>query len=259
MDSVAGALLPAQPTNAVPLAELLAYTQALGLERWLRRPKRGLSTLVLSLLWLVLAWHGSGRPSQLAHLEEPLLALLLGVDGLPTAETLRRSLASFPTQAVRRAVEAAYQAELARRPARIWAALDSHQLPYWGRGQRERLEKGWSGAYGRCLRGYRLYLAVDTATGQIITFVLLRGGARDHRLTTVLARHLRASACAPGTAACSCSRSAPGLPPTAAAPGSTSPTSRGWGQGASRRCTASAGGLSRRSMNWSTATIWTIW
>jgi hypothetical protein len=41
------------------------------------------------------------------------------------------------------------------------------------------------------LRGYRLYLAVDTNTGQIITFALLRGDARDHRLTAVLARHLR--------------------------------------------------------------------
>ena len=126
MTSVACALLPAQPTHAVPLAELLAYTQALGLERWLRRPKRGLSTLVLSLLWLVLAWHGSGRPYQLARVEEPLLALLLGVEGVPTAETLRRSLAHFPTQAVRRAVEAAYGAELGRRPGRLWAALDSH-------------------------------------------------------------------------------------------------------------------------------------
>jgi hypothetical protein len=191
MDSVACALLSLQPTNAVPLAELLAYTQTLGLERWLQRPKRGLSTLVLSLVWLALAWHGSGRPYQLAHLDEPLLAVLLGLSGLPTGETLRRSLAHFPTQAVRRAVEAAYLAELARRPERIWAALDSHQLPYWGRGQPERLRKGWSGAYGRCLRGYRLFLAVDTATGQIITFVLLRGDARDHRLTAVLARHVR--------------------------------------------------------------------
>jgi hypothetical protein len=191
MDSVACALLTAQPTHAVPLAELLAYTQTLGLERWLRRPKRGLSTLVLSLVWLVLAWQGSGRPYRLAHLEEPLLAALLGLPGLPTGETLRRSLVYFPTQAVRRAVEAAYVAELGRRPERIWAALDSHHLPYWGRGQRERVRKGWSGAYGRCLRGYRLFLAVDTATGQIITFALLRGDARDHRLTAVLARHVR--------------------------------------------------------------------
>jgi Transposase DDE domain len=191
MASVACALRPLHPTNAAPLAELLAYTQTLGLERWLRRPKRGLSTLVLSLVWLALAWQGSGRPYQLNHLDEPLLAVLLGLPSLPTGEALRRSLAHFPTQAVRRAVEAAYLAELTRRPARIWAAVDSHQLPYWGRGQRERLEKGWSGAYGRCLRGYRLFLAVDTATGQIMTFVLLRGGARDHRLTAVLARHLR--------------------------------------------------------------------
>jgi hypothetical protein len=107
MTSVARAHPPLQPTNAVPLAGLFAYTQALGLERWLHRPKRGLSTLVLSLVWLALAWHGSGRPYHLSHLDEPLLATLLGRPGLPTAETLRRSLAQFPTQAVRRAVEAA--------------------------------------------------------------------------------------------------------------------------------------------------------
>jgi hypothetical protein len=191
MASVRRELSSVQPTHLAPLAELLAYTQTLGLERWLQRPKRGLSTLVFSLLWLILAWHGQGRPSHLAQFDEPLLTALLGLSRLPTAETLRRSLAQFPTQAVRRAVEAAYQAELARRPVRIWAALDSHQLPYWGRGQRARLQKGWAGAYGRRLRGYRLYLATDTTTGQIITFVLLRGGARDHRLTAVLARRLR--------------------------------------------------------------------
>jgi hypothetical protein len=41
------------------------------------------------------------------------------------------------------------------------------------------------------LRGYRLYLAVDTATGQVITYVLLRGDARDHQVTAVLARRVR--------------------------------------------------------------------
>ena len=41
------------------------------------------------------------------------------------------------------------------------------------------------------MRGYRLYLAVDTTTGPISTFVLLRGDARDHRRTAVLARHLQ--------------------------------------------------------------------
>lgn len=191
MASIGRAVPTPRPTNAVPLARLFAYTQALGLEHQLRRPKRGVSTLVLSLVWLALAWHGSGRPYHLSHLDEPLLAPLLGLPGLPTAETLRRSLAQFPTQAVRRAVEGAYLAELPHRPGRIWVALDSHQLPYWGRRQRARLHKGWSGAYGRCLRGYRLFLAVDTATGQVLTFVLLRGDARDHRLTAVLARHVR--------------------------------------------------------------------
>ena len=146
---------------------------------------------MLSLVWLTLAWRGSGRPHHIGLLQEPLLAALLGVDRLPTAQTLHRALAYFSAHDVRAAVEAAYRAELPRRAGRIWAALDSHQLPYWGRGQRERLRKGWSGDHGRCLRGYRLYLAVDTDTGQIITFVLLRGDARDHRLTAVLARHLR--------------------------------------------------------------------
>ena len=53
----------AQPTNLAPLTQLFAYTQALGSERWLARPKRGASTLVLSLLWLTLAWCSSERPT----------------------------------------------------------------------------------------------------------------------------------------------------------------------------------------------------
>ena len=55
-----------QPTNLALLPQLFAYTQSLGLERWLARPKRGVSTLVLSLLWLTLAWCGSGRPYHLS-------------------------------------------------------------------------------------------------------------------------------------------------------------------------------------------------
>ena len=181
-----------QPTNLAPLTQLFAYTQTLGLERWLARPKRGVSTLVLSLLWLTLAWRSSGRPYHLSLLQEPLLAALLGIERLPSAETLRRSLAYFPAQALRHAVEGAYWAELPRRAGRVWAALDAHQLPYWGRGQTARLGKGWSGSHSRALRGYRLYLAVDTHTGQIITFVLLRGNTRDHQVTAVLARRVRA-------------------------------------------------------------------
>jgi hypothetical protein len=146
---------------------------------------------VLSLLWLTLAWRGSGRPYHLSLLREPWLAALLGVPRLPTAETLRRSVGYFPAQALRRAVEAAYLAELAPRAGRVWAALDAHQVPYWGRGQQARLPKGWSGNHNRCLRGYRLYLAVDTDTGQVITYVLLRGDARDHQVTAVLARRVR--------------------------------------------------------------------
>ena len=71
------------PTNVAPLPRLFAYAQTLGLERYLHRPKRGLPTLALALLWLVLAWRGSGRPQHLADLDEPLLAALLGCQRLP--------------------------------------------------------------------------------------------------------------------------------------------------------------------------------
>jgi hypothetical protein len=92
MASVPRVLPPVQPTNAAPLARLFAYTQTLGLERWLARRKRGLSTLVLSLLWLTLAWRGSGRPYHLSWLREPLLVALLGV----TRPADRRDLAPQP-------------------------------------------------------------------------------------------------------------------------------------------------------------------
>lgn len=191
MVSVLRPALPAQPTNVAPLTPLFAYAQGLGLDHYLTRRKRRLSTLALSLVWLALAWRGSGRPHHLGMLADPLLAALVGLERLPTPQTLHRSLAYFAAHDVRAALEAAYRAELARRPGRIWAALDAHQLPYWGRTYLDRLRKGWSGKHNRALRGYRLYLAVDTDTGQVITFVLLHGDARDHRLTAVLAGHLR--------------------------------------------------------------------
>src|SRR5205823_11480291 len=111
---------------------------------------------------------------------------------LPCPRTLQRGLARFAARDVRRAVEAAYLAELPRREGRLWAALDAHQLPYWGRGKPEQFQQGWAGAQGRRLRGYRLYLAVDADTGQIITYLLARGGRRDHRLLALLARRVRA-------------------------------------------------------------------
>ena len=182
---------PALPTHSAPLPRLVAYTQALGLERYLARAKRGISTLALALLWLTLAWRGSGRPAHLATLHDPLLAALLGQSRLPSSRTLLRSLSYFPARAVRAAVEASYLAELPRHPGRVWAAVDAHQIPYWGRGQTGRFQKGWSGTHSRRLRGYRLYLAVDTTTGQIITFLLARGRMRDARLIALLARRLR--------------------------------------------------------------------
>ena len=81
------------PTALAPLPRLLAYAQAVGLERYLQRPKRGVATLALALVWLVLAWRGSGRPQHLADLDEPLLSALLGRHRLPCPQTLHRSLA----------------------------------------------------------------------------------------------------------------------------------------------------------------------
>jgi Transposase DDE domain len=183
---------PAQPTNLAPLPGLFAYAQGLGLEQELSRPKRGIPTLVLALLWLTLAWRGSGRPERVGALGEPFLAALLGLPRLPDARTRQRSLASFPARAVRAAVEAAYRAELPRRTGRVWIALDAHQVPSWGRGQPDAFQKGWSGMHGRRRGGYRLFLAVDADTGQVVTFLLARGGAADHRLLALLARRCRA-------------------------------------------------------------------
>jgi DDE family transposase len=180
-----------RPTNLAAVPRLLAYAQGLGLERWLGRPKRGIGTLALSLVWLVLAWRGTGRPQRLDLLDEPLLAALLGRARVPTARTLLRSPAYFSAQGVRRAVEASYLAELPRRGGRVWAAIDAHQVPYWGRGEPDRFRKGWSGNHSRRLRGYRLFLAVDADTGQVITYVLARGDAHDDRLLAVLARRAR--------------------------------------------------------------------
>lgn len=185
-------IVPSHPTNLAPLPRLLAYTQSLGLEAFLGRRKRGVRSLVVSLVWLMLAWRGSGRPAHVADLgADPLARTILGLTRLPDAETLRRGLRAFPAKAVRGAVEAAYRAELPRRTGRVWVAVDAHQLPYWGRGQTERLRKGWAGAHGRALRGYRLYLAVDCGTAQVVTFVLARGNARDAALAAVLAARCR--------------------------------------------------------------------
>jgi hypothetical protein len=179
------------PTNLAALPGLLAYAQGLGLDRWLARPKRGVPALGLALVWLVLAWRGSGRPHHLRLLAEPLLGALLGRARPPCGRTLARSVHAFSAHGLRRAVEAAYQASLPGRAGQVWVALDAHQLPYWGRGQTARFLKGWSGGRSRRLRGYRLYLAVDTGTGQVITYLLGRGRQREAALLAVLARRTR--------------------------------------------------------------------
>jgi hypothetical protein len=105
-----------------------------------------------------------------------------------TGETQRH----FSAKALRAAAERAHRAALAHRPAGwVWVAVDAHEIPSWGRGQLDRFPKGWSGSHSRRLRGYRLYLAVDTQTGQIITFLLARGRMRDARLIALLARRVR--------------------------------------------------------------------
>src|SRR5215213_4311767 len=109
MDSVA------RPTNLAAVPCLLSDAQSLRLERHPFRWKRGVPTLALAVVWLVLAWRGTGRPHRLGLLEEPLLAALLGRARVPTARTLHRSLGYCSAKAVRRAVEAAYLAELPRR------------------------------------------------------------------------------------------------------------------------------------------------
>jgi hypothetical protein len=95
------------PTNLAPLPRLLASTQTHGLDRFLHRPKRGLPTLAVALVWLVLAWRGSGRPQPLLHGDEPLVAAWLGREQLPCPTTLHRSLAYFAAEDVRRTVEQA--------------------------------------------------------------------------------------------------------------------------------------------------------
>jgi hypothetical protein len=55
MNSVLAPSRSAQPTKAVPLARWFAYTQGVGLEPYLARAKRGVSTLALSLVRVTLA------------------------------------------------------------------------------------------------------------------------------------------------------------------------------------------------------------
>lgn len=191
MDSLSLASPTALPTDLAALPELLAYTQSLGLEPYLHRPKRGIPTLALALLWLCLAWRGSGRPYHLGHYEEPLLAALIGRHRIPSDQTLYRSLAYFSAHALRAAVEETYLRSRAAVPGRVWVAVDTHQVPYWGRGKLTQFQKGWSGSHSRRLRGYPVLLAVDTETGQVITFALARGKVRDQRLIALLARRLR--------------------------------------------------------------------
>jgi hypothetical protein len=141
----------ALPTDLAGLPGCWRTPRPWACNAFLFRPTQGIPSLVLALVWLVLAWRGTGRPHHVAELREPLLAALLGRDRLPSATTLYRSLRRFSAQAVRGAVETAYQAELSRRTERVWVSLDSHQLPYWGRGQRDRFQNGWAGNHGRRL------------------------------------------------------------------------------------------------------------
>jgi len=151
----------ATPNPSGRPAPRLAYTPSLGLERFLDRPKRGVAGLKLARRWLVLAGRGSGRPCHLDGLAAPLLAALLGLPRVPFAKTLSRSLPRLAAKDVRAAVEAAYQAELPHRAGRVGAAVAAHPVPYWGRGQTRRFQKGdripgSGGESGRAASGHRV-------------------------------------------------------------------------------------------------------
>jgi hypothetical protein len=73
----------------------------------------------------------------------------------------------------------------------VWVARDAHPVPSWGRGELARFQKGWSGSRSRRRRGYRLDLAVDGDSGQVVTCVLARGRTREHRRAARLARRGR--------------------------------------------------------------------
>jgi len=67
MNSVLALSLSAQPTNAVPLARLFAYTQSVGVEPYLDRTKRGVSTLAPSLVRLALAWRADADRAHMCN------------------------------------------------------------------------------------------------------------------------------------------------------------------------------------------------
>jgi hypothetical protein len=109
--------------------------------------------------------------------------------GTSTNHSLRRRKFSFAARDVRRAVEAAYLAELPQRTGRVWAAIDAHQVPYWARGQLGRFQRGWAGTRGRPLRGYWLHApappgaAVSQHAGEL--------GGEDSQRPLVPAREAR--------------------------------------------------------------------
>ena len=107
---------------------------------------------------------------------------------------------------------AASLAELPRRAGRRWAVSDAHQIPDGRRKNRDRFQQKWSG-YCHRLRGCRLSLAVDTATRQVIPFLLTMGTRRDSRVGA-----LRLAGCG---------ASSDGIWP-ASSPTVASPACRGW-------------------------------
>ena len=86
----------ARPTNLAALPRLLAYAPGLGLERHLSRAKRGIPTLALALVWLVLVWRGTCGLESLDQLDEPLPAALLGRERRPMS---RCTVSSRPPRA----------------------------------------------------------------------------------------------------------------------------------------------------------------
>ena len=89
------ASVPPRPTNLGNLPRLLAYAQGPGLERHLYRAKRAVPALAPALVWLMLAWRGTGQSHRLEVLDAPLLAALQDADQLPEPEILDRTLGYF--------------------------------------------------------------------------------------------------------------------------------------------------------------------
>ena len=136
----------ARPTNLAPLPRLLALHPGAGpgappVARQARHPDPGAGA------GLAGAGLARDRPARAAdRLDEPLLAALLGRARLPcgadaAAEPGRTSRRTACARRSRPPIGPSCRAATGR----VWAALDAHQVPYWGRGKPDALLQGLVG------------------------------------------------------------------------------------------------------------------